>query len=319
VRARVSTLSELAEDWANTLLYWSEVNAPLRREVDGRTVPDRNEELLVYQTLVGALPLNEPERPHFRERLQDYVVKAAREAKVWSSWLSPDEAYEQALTGFVADLLDDGNARFWESFWPFHANVERLGAFGSLAQVVLKLCAPGVPDLYQGTEAWNLRLVDPDNRVPVDYGRRAQAVAEARERWEQREQLGVELLEQWRDGRIKVFVTHACLQARRRRPALFAEGDYQPLDLDGPLAEHAVAFARTGPDGWAIALAPRLVGALGGAAPVGGVWWETALLLPDDAPTRFVDALSGRELEATGGRLRLADVLARFPVALLEA
>jgi (1->4)-alpha-D-glucan 1-alpha-D-glucosylmutase len=318
VRARVSVLSELPEEWAHTLARWSEVNERLQREVDGRDVPDRNEELLVYQMLLGALPLREEDLPAFPERVQAYVVKAAREAKVWTSWLDPDRAYEEALTGFVADVLDQANGAFWESFTPFQHEVARLGAFGSLSQLVLKMAAPGVPDLYQGTERWSLRMVDPDNRAPVDFAVRAEALAGLRARWDDRASLAAELLEGWQDGRVKILVTHACLLARGRRPALFADGEYVPLEVEGAHAERVCALARVGPDGWAVALAPRLVVGLGGV-PLGEVWGDTAVVLPPGAPVSFDDAITGAPAGAKDGRLAVAEVLAVFPVALLEA
>ncbi|HEX2252443.1 MAG TPA: malto-oligosyltrehalose synthase, partial [Thermoanaerobaculia bacterium] len=178
VRSRVNVLSELAEGWRERVERWTAWNRGKKRSVRGRLVPDANEEIFLYQTLVGAWPLRDPEEARFAERLEAYLVKAAREAKVHTSWLEPDAEYEEALVAFVRALLDPGPNRFLDELLGFHALVAFYGAWGSLAQVVLQVASPGVPDFYQGTELWNFSLVDPDNRRPVDWDLRRRLLDE---------------------------------------------------------------------------------------------------------------------------------------------
>jgi (1->4)-alpha-D-glucan 1-alpha-D-glucosylmutase len=283
VRARISLLSEIPERWAAAVRRWSARNEKHRRDgLPDR--PDRNTEYLLYQTLVGAWPLSV-------ERAAAYLEKAAREAKAHTSWTRQDAAYEEALCEFVAAVL--GDREFVEDLEGFLAPLIGPGRINSLAQTLLKLTAPGVPDIYQGTELWDLSLVDPDNRRPVDYALRRRLLDEL-----ERGLTPGEILARMDEGLPKLWVIRQALHLRRRRPELFA--GYHPLKVDGI---HAVAFQRG--DGL-IALAPRLVIGLGDD------WGDTALEMP---PGRWRDELTGEV--AQGGRRRVADLLARFPVALL--
>jgi (1->4)-alpha-D-glucan 1-alpha-D-glucosylmutase len=207
VRARVNVLSELAGEWEVRVERWAGMNRGKRRAVDGALVPDANEEIFLYQTLVGAWPLRDAVEARFAERLEEYLVKAAREAKVHTSWLTPDDDWEAALIAFVRDLLDEeGRNPFLDDVLGFQSQVAFYGAFSSLSQVVLQLAAPGVPDTYQGTELWNFSLVDPDNRRPVDWSSRRRLLDELAEREKgDLRQLLAELVEEWRDGRIKLY------------------------------------------------------------------------------------------------------------------
>jgi (1->4)-alpha-D-glucan 1-alpha-D-glucosylmutase len=310
-RARISVLSELSGEWAELVEQTAAASRAYRSEIDGFPAPDPNEELLLYETLVGTWPVYQEAGEEYAERIAAYVLKAAREAKVHTSWLDPSEPYERALTGFARALLAD--ASFRERFTPFVERVAWYGALSSVGQVVLKVAAPGVPDFYQGTELWNLRLVDPDNRGPVDFDLRARLLAELPAFDDG------SLLRDFRDGRVKLFVTARALALRAAEAAVFRDGGYQPLHPRGTRARHLCAFARTAYGRWVIAVVPRLCTRLAPpeVPPVGeAVWADDVIALPDEAPRAYRDAFTGRVVEGDGA-LRVADVLQRLPFALL--
>jgi (1->4)-alpha-D-glucan 1-alpha-D-glucosylmutase len=287
VRARLNVLSELRDEWTAHVLRWHDANAHLRETVRGLSVPDANEELLIYQTLVGAWPLVDEEMSGFHDRIRHYVQKAVREARTHSSWLRPNEAYENAILEFVTRLLDkkSGAKSFLEDFLTLQRRIAFHGALNALSQLLVKATAPGVPDFYQGTELWTLSLVDPDNRRPVNLDKRRAMLKELHTYAQQTEKprLAHELLESWRDGRIKMFVTWRALQTRKERAELFEKGSYVPLEVTGAYAENVVAFARENENQWAITIVPRLTAKLTpeGEWPIGEVWGDTRVLLPD--------------------------------------
>jgi (1->4)-alpha-D-glucan 1-alpha-D-glucosylmutase len=326
VRARINVLSEMPDEWERCLGRWNRWNRAKKRLVDGRPVPDANEEILLYQTLVGAWPLREGEMPAFRERLRAYVVKAAREAGVHTGWLRPHAEYERALGQFVDALLTASpQDRFVQDFGRFQKRVAHYGALGALGQVLLKIAAPGIPDFYQGTELWDFRLVDPDNRSPVDFAERRRLLEELTGR----EAGGLaalarELLSRWADGRVKLYVTSRALRCRRANPDLFARGDYIPLRAPGPRADHVCAFARRRGEAWALVAVPRLLTRLvrPGEFPLGQrVWGAAGVVLPSGAPKEWRSALTGEVLGVSrrGEKrvLRLALLFQTFPGALL--
>jgi (1->4)-alpha-D-glucan 1-alpha-D-glucosylmutase len=284
VRARISLLSEIPEEWAAAVRRWSEINEQRRRGGS----PSRNDEYLFYQTLVGAWPIGEG-------RLAAYLEKAAREAKARTSWLDPDPAYEEALRQFVAGALGDG--RFVADLEAFLAPLHAPGRINSLAQTLIKCTAPGVPDFYQGAELWDLSLVDPDNRRPVEYGLRRRLLAELP---------GIRPQDAWSradEGLPKLLVIHRALALRRRRAELLGpSGEYRPLWAQGAKAEHVVAFVRG--EG-AVTVAPRL------SIRAGGEWADTALRLPSGD---WVNLFGGQRYR---DQAPLAELLATFPVALL--
>ncbi|HEX6201601.1 MAG TPA: malto-oligosyltrehalose synthase, partial [Thermoanaerobaculia bacterium] len=324
VRARVSVLSELAGEWERRVTRWAALNRGKKRAVGGSLVPDSNEEIFLYQTLVGAWPLRDPAEARFAARLEEYLVKAAREATVHTDWLTPDEDWEAALVAFVRELLDEnGPNPFLDDLLGFQPLVAFYGAFASLAQEVLHFASPGVPDTYQGTELWSFSLVDPDNRRPVDWELRRRLLDElaGRDTDAGRAALLAELVDEWRDGRIKLWITWKALAARRSDPDLFLLGDYQGLAARGPLARHLVAFARRREDRWLIAAVPRWLSAVVPAErpPVGEVWSDLELPLPAGAPAAWRDVLSGEEVAAEDGAIAGERLFARLPVALLVA
>lgn len=336
VRCRVNVISEIPEVWADALERWRQWNAPLKPVVGDQPVPGPSMEMLIYQTLVGAWPLDPGEEPDFYERFKLYLIKAAREAKDQTSWLEPDSEYEAALMAFVDRILAEGTGNpFLADFRAFQRPVAYWGALASLAQVLIKVTAPGVPDFYQGTELWNLTLVDPDNRRPVDFARCQRLLAELDRRGETATAgLLPEMLENWQDGRVKLWVTSRALRLRRDWRQLFASGRYMPLAAVGPRWEHLCAFARHQGSQWAITAVPRLLARLMGEGssqpptprpPLGAaVWGESALLLPSATPAVWRNVLTGERVAAGpapgGGRLLPLHALwNRFPGALLMA
>jgi len=279
VRCRIDVLSEIPGGWRLALRRWGAMNRAHRRKLEAGRAPSGADEYLLYQTLLGTLPtgaLDEAALGGWRERIEAYMVKAAREAKAHTSWISPNEEYEGALTGFVRALL--GRLAPNPFLDDLRAQAELLawyGALNSLTLAALKYASPGVPDLYQGTELMDLSLVDPDNRRPVDYARRAALLEALAEMDDPRA-----LLDTLHDGRAKLWVVWRLLALRRAKPALFRDGGYVPLAVEGVQAAHALAFARTHASGTLVVVAGRLFAKmLGGAAgrlPLGEAWAEAS-------------------------------------------
>jgi len=326
VRARLVALSELPREWERAVRRWSRWNQPWKPIVGGRPVPDANEEWFIYQTLVGAWPLADGDLPSFRDRLDTYLRKAMREAKAATSWLQPNPEHEEAVLGFVDAILTPGEEnRFLPDFVRFTRRIAAYGAITGLAQAVLHVTAPGIPDIYRGTEVWDLTLADPDNRRPVDYGLLNQMLQEVAGRRgeipERRSTLG---LVDGVDGRIKLKVLARALATRRADPDLFATRDYLPLEPQGEQASHLVAFARRHQDRWAVTIAPRLVATLRPRAtpPIGRrAWGDTCIMLPPGAPVVWRDALTGQRLRAlpsaAGWAIPIAHAFRTLPVSLL--
>ena len=324
VRARLNVLSEMPDDWQKALERWSGLNAPQRTTIDDAPVPDRNEEYFIYQTLLGAWPL-EPysaeEYAAFVERVQAYMTKALHEAKVHSSWINPIEEYDRAVLAFVGRILDEKNAGpFLADFRPFQRRISHYGLLNSLSQTLLKIAAPGAADTYQGTELWDFSLVDPDNRRPVDYGRRRELLRQLQEKGDGRA-LGGELLRRLEDDRLKLYVTSLALRCRREHPGLFAEGEYVAGEPAGARAEHVFGFARRQGGTAALVVVPRLLTRLG-EMPLATVWGDTSLGLAGfEGSVTLRNVLTGDSHRLTAGArgliMPLAEVLSSFPVALL--
>ncbi|ABY34394.1 MAG TPA: malto-oligosyltrehalose synthase [Chloroflexus aurantiacus] len=328
VRARLSVLSELPDEWRQHVGRWSRFNAAKRSTIEGSQAPTRNDEYLLYQTLVGAWEGME-HLDSFTERMVAYMEKATREAKVNTSWINPNPEYDAAIQRFVTGILDPRRSRrFLESLDSFARRIAFFGRFNSLTQTLVRLTTVGVPDLYQGCELWDFSLVDPDNRRPVDFARRAALLAAIRR---QREQdgtaaLAADLLATAADGRIKLYTIATTLEFRRARPELFAYGEYVPLYAEGPAAGHVIAFARRHPTaGEAVTVAPRLTARLSGGQevpPLDDLWGETWLPLPDILPgTRYRNLFTDECLTVVehqaGAGLAMAEVLGHWPIALL--
>jgi (1->4)-alpha-D-glucan 1-alpha-D-glucosylmutase len=319
VRARISVLSEIPERWEQAIVRWREMNRGYKRVVDESESPDGNEEYLLYQTLVGAWPPGEREHapPDFVARIQAYMEKALREAKVHTSWVDPNVEYERAVADFVAAALEASPANpFPGDFLAFLASVLRPGLLNAVSQVVLKVAAPGVPDFYQGVELPGFRLVDPDNRQLVDYDLRRWLLGEL-EAEKDASALAERLLDDL-DGRLKLWVTSRTLGLRRSRIQVFRRGEYVPLEATGSRAREVVAFGRLLDERAVIALAGRFFTRLP-ARPVGERAWEdTRLRWPGAGAGTWRDAITGRELRASGDEVPLAEALRHLPFALLE-
>ena len=329
VRARINVLSEAPAAWKTAVGRWARANRRHRREIDGEPAPSRHDEYLLYQTLLGAWPLEDLEHAPdetFVERICQYMVKAVREGKRHSSWINPNTIYEEALTGFVCRLLDRRTgAAFQAEFLPFARHVAHRGIWNSLGQLLVKVTAPGLPDFYQGTELWDFSLVDPDNRRPVDYARRSQVLESLGALDEPLDDDSLQALVGSRlDGRLKMYVSTAALRARRARAELFHRGAYLPLDVTGARAAHVFAFARHLDGHAAVTVVPRLTTRLVAEhtmPPLGDdVWGDTTLQLPPDlrgATWRGVFTRAQYDAGDAARGLRVADVLAICPVALL--
>jgi (1->4)-alpha-D-glucan 1-alpha-D-glucosylmutase len=237
-RARLTALSELAGEWTAAVARWKVLNAPHIVTQGNIRAPSTTFEYMFYQTLLGVWPLAPPGHS-LTERLQAYAVKAAREGKQETSWLNPHEGYETALCTFIERILDRSiSSEFLDSLEAFIRRIALLGVLNSLSQVTLKAMMPGVPDYYQGTEFWDLSLVDPDNRRPVDFAERAEVLSQVEQPdWQA-------LIRDWPNGHIKLAWTRHLLKLRNELPDVFATGDYEPLDISGPHRDHAIAFAR---------------------------------------------------------------------------
>jgi (1->4)-alpha-D-glucan 1-alpha-D-glucosylmutase len=317
VRARMVAISEVPQLWRSNLQRWRVINRRSKRILDDAAAPDANEEYLFYQTLLGTWPMDaagQAEKkvdPEYVGRLQAYMAKALKEAKMNTSWIQPNEQWDSAMNEFVARVLDPSvKNKFLPNFLPVAEEIARLGAINSLAQVVLKLTVPGVPDIYQGNEIWDFSLVDPDNRRPVDYAKRREMLDSLN---------GVppeELLQNWPDGRIKLFVTQRLLLFRREHAVLFQQGNYLPLSVSGSFAECCVAFMREHEGGWIAVVIPRLSSRVG-FPPIGEKWKDTTVALPESLSHAGVkEIFTDRELRSENGTILLSEAMSSLPFAV---
>lgn len=305
-RARLLALPELASEWAGLVGRWKELNARYITHREGSRSPSVAFEYMLYQALIGAWP--EKVDADFTKRMQTYAVKAAREAKLETSWLNPNEPYERNLESFIAAILDaTRSSAFLDSFESFSNRASLVGALNSLSQITLKTMMPGVPDFYQGTELWETSLVDPDNRRHVDFNARRSALeATHLPDWKN-------LTANWRDGRLKMAWTRQLLRLRARLPDLFTRGGYMAVPVEGPDKDHVLAFARCLDDHAVIVAVGRK---FAGITEQGTVW-----------PRRTFDAalnLSGYEIDSSmtaleNGRLSISELFAHFPAATVNA
>ena len=331
VRARINVLSEIPDVWGLRVRDWKRFNRGHKVTVNDRQAPCPNDEYLLYQTLIGAWPLrpleSEQDWNAFRTRIENYMLKAIREGKQNTSWINQNADYENAMSAFIQEILSPAaENRFLRDFLPFQQRVVRIGLYNSLSQTLLKLTAPGVPDIYQGNELWDFSLVDPDNRRPVDYETRLQLFDSMRN-WGNvpPDDLLRKLAEDPRDGRLKMYVISKILCLRRQQPDLFYGGEYHPLSVEGPKAQHVIAFARRLSNVTIVVAVPRLIAGLLGdlnVPPTGeNVWQDTRIVVPQlDHGKNLRNVLTGEILpidqnhEAFG--LRASALFSRFPVAV---
>ena len=322
VRARINVLSEIPQEWEARIRSWNRMNRSQKRKVNGAAAPDKNDEYFLYQTLIGSFPFREDELPAYGIRLKEHVIKAIREAKVHTGWLKPDSAYEDAFVFFVDKILF-GNTEanlFLKSFLPFQVKIAHYGILNSLSQVFVKMVSPGIPDFYQGSELWDLSLVDPDNRRPVNFDERQRYLADIREREERNMPDLIDTLwAQASNGAIKLFLIYRILRARHSHRELFEAGAYLPLQVRGTFKNHVVAFARKHENTWALAVATRFFTSLvkDGELPLGGeIWQDTHVVLPAGCPTLWTDAVDSKEVD-TEKAPTVGEILRSLPVALL--
>jgi (1->4)-alpha-D-glucan 1-alpha-D-glucosylmutase len=322
-RARLAVLSERHTEWATLVQAWNERHGGFKHVIHEQFAPLPADEYMLYQTLVGAWPLDlavsdEEGIRALAARICEWQTKSLREAKQRSSWIAPEDGYENACNGFLYAILDaKNNSQTLLELAEFVKRIGPAGAVNSLGQTLLRLTVPGVPDLYQGTEFWDFSLVDPDNRRPVDYPLRRAAFDVPFD--------VAALVDNWRGGQIKFEVVRRALQLRVTGPDLFREGRYVPLDIEGPAAGHAFAFARQYRDRVIVVIVPHLVATMvlgtndeprAHIAP--DKWDGTVVRLPPGmAPASFVHVLTGKPCALTDGKILLADALADLPVALL--
>ncbi len=307
VRNRLNVLSEMPDQWEAQVKRWAEAHARYKTTLDDGTVaPDANEEYLIYQTIVGAWPWLPADQGQFAGRVKEYLQKALNEGKVNVSWVNPRPEYTEAVQQFAEQLL--GSQQFLAELEELLKSVRVHGAVNSLAQLVLKATSPGVPDFYQGTDMWDLSLVDPDNRRPVDYGHRSRALAALAE--QSPEDAIRNVLSTLEDGRVKLWVMQKLLALRNTYRGTFDGGAYTPLEVSNP--EHAFAFLR-GED--VLVVIPRFTYTLSGGKaemPLGQAWVNVQVSAPEGT---WTNAFTGKAVQ--GGAIQLAQVFAELPIAVL--
>src|SRR3984957_6672729 len=318
IRARLNALSEMPSEWKDHLELWANQNAPHKEQVKGESVPDRNEEYFLYQTLLGVWPLDREDCSTLLKRVQDHIIKATREAMVHTRWTRPNQPHEDALMQFVAKILSQDNREFLEDFRQFQKKIAYFGMVNSLSQMLLKIVSPGVPDFYQGSELWDLRLVDPDNRGPIDFNKRAAALDSiAHLDFLHAMQT---LVENWHDGCIKLYVIWKAIRFRRDHADVFRDGEFIPLQTTGLYSRNVTAFLRRKENSWALAAVPRWLSHVPTTGKHQFNWGNTSLMLPTDAPAQWNSVLTPTQLatneEAGEHCVMLGSLFQEFPVAL---
>jgi (1->4)-alpha-D-glucan 1-alpha-D-glucosylmutase len=331
VRARINVLSEMPSVWLLHLRRWRDWNRAKRPQIDGQPAPTRNDEYLLYQTLIGTWPSEPPDDAGwkaFTERIEQYALKAAREAKEHTSWANTNAEYESALVDFTRAILDrSAHNRFLADFEDVVRRIARIGTFNSFSQTLLKLTSPGVPDIYQGNELLELNLVDPDNRRPVGYDRRRELLATLKRETTSNHELPTrvrDLISGPDSNAAKQYLTWKTLTFRRQQPHLFHRGSYIPLHAIGEKSEHVVAFARQHEGRTIIVAVPRLSGRLMGenhdSVCEEAIWRDTTLEIPSDRVTCYHNLFTGECLPLKPDamtRIPLSDLFRNFPVAVL--
>lgn len=320
VRARINVLSEIPDLWRSRIERWAAINVDYKTEVADQPAPSRNDEYLIYQTLVGTYQPRVDDDEDFCHRIIAYMHKAINEAKTHSNWINPNEAYAQAISDFVTSIWE--SIAFRESFDQFLAQIVHFGHLNSLSQTLLKLTAPGVPDIYQGNELWNYSLVDPDNRRPIDFHRRQAILDEVHEAEQgNREELAGNLLANAESGVIKLYLTYRVLNLRTEHESLFRENEYIAVNVEGTFAKHVCAFMRVTADGKImLVVTSRLVATMldhQQDMPIGEIWGDTELVLPTLTDGQEMENILTGEIIASQVRLRISQVLRTLPVAVL--
>jgi len=323
VRARINVLSEIPEEWKKHLQLWADLNKRYKEQIDGQAAPDRNEEYFLYQTLIGVWPLDPEKCKNLLERIQAHLVKATREAMVHTRWTRPNQVHEEALQNFAARILSPENREFLTDFRQFHKKVAYYGMINGLSQVLLKIASPGVADFYQGSELWDLRLVDPDNRGVVDFEKRITALRDIPEANANDPRQVEEIIKNWHDGRIKLYLIRKALRFRHDCADLFHAGEFVPVQSAGCKARNVIAFLRRTTNLTTLMVVPRWLAKFPGELAQPHDWCDTRVLLPTGSSKTWTSIFSGLQTNADSrdgeSTLMLNDLLKDFPVALLEA
>lgn len=319
VRARLNVLSEMPKDWEAHLKQWSVLNRFKKKKIENRLIPDKNDEYFLYQILLGTYPFSGEHNEEYVKRIQQYIVKAVREAKVYTAWLKPDTEYEEVFINFIEKILDSKPENlFLRHFKRFQKKLAYFGVFNSLSQTILKITTPGVPDFYQGCEVWNFSLVDPDNRRFVDYEHLSTLLSFIKKK--ERSELIAELMQDMTDERHKIYLIYHALDLRKKHPQIFAHGDYIPAEILGKHKHRVVAFFRKFQDQWVLIAVPRFLSGLihEQELPLGHeIWEDTAISIPEIARDKsWENILTGEKLFG-GAFLSVGDIFQTYPIGLL--
>lgn len=296
-RARLNVISNFAEEWMELVRRWMIENQSLKALINNNPAPDFNEEYFIYQTIVGVMPMNGIPDQELNDRLAEYTCKALREAKINSNWHKPKEDYEAAVIHFTTKLIASGSS-FMNTFLPFFQKLVPWGVINSLSQVILKCTAPGIPDFYQGTELWDLSLVDPDNRRQVDYKNREWILNQLKEK-EHENNFLEELITSKKDGKIKLWIAYKLMQERRMFPEVFNHGEYLPLNVTGEYSEHILAFVRKHKNHWYLTVIPLHCAILSTEDSQFINWGNTSIEIPASAPENWTLLWNGSKLKSS--------------------
>ncbi|HLP74320.1 MAG TPA: malto-oligosyltrehalose synthase [Bacteroidales bacterium] len=314
VRARLNVISEIPEEWIRSVREWQKINASGKIASGAKTAPDPNEEYFIYQTLAGTFPMDGNVTEDYSKRVGEYLLKSLKEAKTNSNWLDPDTDYEKAVTDFTSAILQEGS-KFLKSFLPLQKKLATYGIINSLSQLMLKVTSPGIPDFYQGTELWDLSMVDPDNRRPVDYAGRLRMLKEIDEmKIRDPENFIGTMKGSYFDGRLKLWMTYELLRERENDPGLFLHGSYVPLETAGKYKDNVIAYARTKGSKWFIVIVPLYLAAADKDSRFAKIhefdWKDTSVMLPEMAPASW-SVFNGSKVKVTG-KISLSAVM-KFP------
>jgi (1->4)-alpha-D-glucan 1-alpha-D-glucosylmutase len=320
-RARINVISEIPTEFGYHIRKWSSINFRKKKYINNKLVPSKNEEYYIYQTLIGSFPFEKFEFEEFKNRMKLHTIKSLREAKINSNWVSPNLPYEEAVNTFVTEILDpSGQNAFLQDFLHFERRIAFCGFLNSLSQTLIKIASPGVPDFYQGTELWDLSLVDPDNRRPVDFKKRQRYLKEVQSLDPSKIQ---RLLDNFENGKVKIYEIIRALKIRNKHKKLFQSGAYVPLEVKGAFSNNLTAFCRRDETSCAVIIAPRLIAKLTNmeCLPLGDVWNDTFVCLPQGTSKIWGEiftekSLVSNSLDGQEG-FYISDLLRCFPVALL--
>jgi malto-oligosyltrehalose synthase/4-alpha-glucanotransferase len=322
VRARLNIISEIPDEWEEKVVQWIAMNRPLKATFNNRRAPSPSEEYLIYQTLLGVFPFDGKINKDFMARIFNYIEKALREAKENTTWNSPNLEWEEAVKTFIQNILKPGHP-FYDSFFNLQQKIAHYGVFNSLSQLALKCTCPGIPDIYRGTEMWDLSLADPDNRRPVDFFMYHRTLKNLKVHYTlDPARLFQNLENHPENGHIKMWLTHRLLRYRKENPILFAQGEYIPLKVKGILKKHVAAFARRHKDVWHISIVPLFISLFENhdkrMSPGDMDWKNTKVILPDDTPDDWLNIYTGRPYSA-GNEMSVSEVFKSAPVGIFHA